>query len=119
MTEKNAQADAQSHVQHPTDEIRFVATGALPWEDVGPGVTVRTLPATPHNEAWIVRWAPGARWPGVDIHGGEERYYVLSGSLVDEGRLHREGDYVVLDKGTSHSPYSDTGATLLVTSTLV
>ncbi|WP_419996510.1 cupin domain-containing protein [Streptomyces boninensis] len=111
--------ETQQHIKHPTDDVQYVSTGDLPWSQVGPGVRARVLPETPHNSAWIVEWAPGAQWPGVDLHEGEERYYVLSGTLVDEGRLHREGDYVILDKGTSHSPHSDTGATLLVTSTVV
>ena len=71
-----------------------------------------------------VTFAPGAVWPGEDIHSDSaEAVYVQSGVLrtgvpgsgvdkVDDRCP--AGSLVCAEQGTSHRPFSDTGCTLLL-----
>lgn len=107
--------DDTEHPEH-TEHIRYVNIADAPTTSPGPGLAVRTLPATAHARAWVLDFAPGSRWMEVDHHATEEIFYVLTGELIDADRVHRAGDYVVMPAGTSHRPHTTTGATLLVIS---
>ena len=43
----------------------------------------RRLPQTEHAGAWLIDFAPGTEWPEVDVHATEERYYVVSGEVIE------------------------------------
>ena len=32
---------------------------------------------------WLIDFAPGTEWPEVDVHAAEERYYVVSGEVIE------------------------------------
>lgn len=70
------------------------------------------------RRALAVRFAPGARWPGDDVHEpGPEDVFVLDGEflgLTGPGSHHAAGAFVHCDRGTSHSPSTATGGMLLV-----
>jgi hypothetical protein len=62
----------------------------------------------------IYRMAPGSSSQPHE-HTSHEQFLVLDGEVVDnDGFVYREGDFVLLKKGTQHSGYSKTGATLAV-----
>jgi len=47
------------------------------------GIMRRRLPQTEHAGAWLIDFAPGTEWPEVDVHATEERYYVVSGEVIE------------------------------------
>lgn len=85
----------------------------LPAVEVAPGVLRRTLYSTDELTAWIIDFAPGSRWPEVDEHVGEERYFVLSGAVVEGDVEVPAGSYVTMPAGSSHQPSSVVGARIL------
>ncbi|MFE6050502.1 cupin domain-containing protein [Kitasatospora sp. NPDC056446] len=81
--------------------------------EVGPGVVRRRLVRTGHARGWVVDFAPGSQWPVVDLHATEERYFVLSGEVIEGEERHPAGSYVVFAPGSSHRPRSESGARIL------
>lgn len=81
--------------------------------EVAPGIRRRRLSTTEWASGWLYDFAPGAEWPEVDVHEGEERYYVVSGEFVDRGRRLGPGSYVVFAPGSRHQPRTETGARML------
>lgn len=61
----------------------------------------------------IVRFAPGSRFD-AHTHGGGEEFLVLEGVFSDETGDFPAGSYVRNPIGTSHTPHTDTGCTILV-----
>ncbi|MEU6378201.1 cupin domain-containing protein [Streptomyces sp. NPDC046909] len=82
-------------------------------ERVAPGILRRRLPRTAHARGWLIDFAPGTQWPDVDVHATEERYYVLSGEVIEGEERHGPGSYVVFAPGSSHRPRSEKGARML------
>ncbi|MFF7994701.1 cupin domain-containing protein [Kitasatospora xanthocidica] len=81
--------------------------------EVAPGIVRRRLTATGYARGWLIDFAPGSRWPEVDVHGTEERYFVLSGEVIEGEERHPAGSYVVFAPGSSHRPRTETGARML------
>lgn len=98
-----------------TDEQLFHSTHLDDVEtfEVSPGIVGRRLAATDLIRGWHYEFAPGTTWPEVDYHEREERYFVVSGEIVDNGETYRAGTYVVFAPGSSHQPGSDTGGSML------
>lgn len=61
----------------------------------------------------IVRYAAGSRF-AHHSHGGGEEILVLEGTFSDEHGDYAAGTYLRNPAGSSHSPFSDQGCTLLV-----
>ncbi|MEP2987876.1 MAG: cupin domain-containing protein [Parasphingorhabdus sp.] len=61
----------------------------------------------------IVRYSPNSSFPRHSHDGGEE-YIVLDGTFSDESGDYTAGTYVRNPIGSSHSPYTKDGATILV-----
>ena len=61
----------------------------------------------------IVRYAPGSYF-AAHTHGGGEEFFVLEGVFSDEHGDFGPGTYVRNPVGSSHTPYSKDGATILV-----
>ncbi|MEU7837854.1 cupin domain-containing protein [Nonomuraea sp. NPDC049129] len=87
--------------------------------EVAPGIIRRRLTATGLARGWLIDFAPGTQWPEVDVHEGEERYYVLSGEVIEGETRYREGSYVVFAAGSRHQPRTETGARMLGINLLV
>ncbi|MGH3313546.1 MAG: cupin domain-containing protein [Streptomyces sp.] len=81
--------------------------------EVVPGIIRRRLPATERACGWMYDFAPGTEWPEVDVHEGEERYYVISGEFIDRGQRLGPGSYVVFAPGSTHRPRTEIGARML------
>jgi hypothetical protein len=62
---------------------------------------------------WIIDFAPGSEWPQIDVHEGEERYFVLSGEIIEGDLRYTAGTHVVFDHGSSHRPRSDVGCRII------
>ena len=94
-----------------------VSTGALPWIDSPmPGVQRRMIERDGKEVARatsIVRYAPGSYF-SAHTHGGGEEYLVLDGVFSDEHGDFGPGTYVRNPVGSSHTPHSKNGATILV-----
>ncbi|OCC11394.1 cupin domain-containing protein [Streptomyces sp. PTY087I2] len=81
--------------------------------EVAPGIVRRRLPATAYARGWLIDFAAGTEWPEVDQHATEERYFVLSGEVIDGGERHGPGAYVVFAPGSEHRPRTEKGARML------
>ncbi|NEB40174.1 cupin domain-containing protein [Streptomyces sp. SID14515] len=81
--------------------------------EVAPGILRRRLPGTEYARGWLIDFAAGTEWPEVDEHRTEERYFVLSGEVIDGGERHGPGSYVVFAPGSEHRPRTETGARML------
>lgn len=94
-----------------------VLSDDLPWVDSPmPGVQRRMLERDGQEVARatsIVRYAPGSYF-SAHTHGGGEEYLVLEGVFSDEHGDFGPGTYVRNPVGSSHTPHSKDGATILV-----
>ena len=94
-----------------------VHSEALPWVDSPmPGVQRRMLERDGEEVARatsVVRYAPGSYF-SAHTHGGGEEFMVLDGVFSDEHGDFGPGTYVRNPVGSSHRPYSQDGATILV-----
>ncbi|MBE7382456.1 MAG: cupin domain-containing protein [Leptolyngbya sp. SIO1E4] len=94
-----------------------VLTDDLPWQ-ASPmaGVQRRLLERDGEEVARatsLVRYAPGSYF-SAHTHGGGEEFLVLEGTFSDEQGDYGPGTYVRNPVGSSHSPYSQDGCTILV-----
>jgi quercetin dioxygenase-like cupin family protein len=90
-----------------------VDTAEIEPEPVGDGIVRRDLLDTGRARGWIIDFAPGTEWPVVDHHDSEERYFVLSGEVIDGVQRYGPGTYVVFPPGSRHRPRTDQGASML------
>ncbi|GAA2446654.1 cupin domain-containing protein [Streptomyces mauvecolor] len=102
-----------SELKEREPRVQAVDVAEVVTREVAPGITSRRLLPTDHARGWLIDFAPGSEWPEVDVHTEEERYYVISGEVIDVGRVFGAGSYVVFDAGTSHRPRSVVGARML------
>lgn len=89
----------------------------LPWVDSPmPGVQRRMLERDGEEVARatsIVRYAANSYFP-AHTHGGGEEFFVLEGVFTDEYGDYPAGTYVRNPAGSTHTPYSREGCTILV-----
>lgn len=89
----------------------------LPWlESPMPGVQRRMLErdgAEVARATSIVRYAPGSYF-SAHTHGGGEEFLVLEGVFSDEQGDYPAGTYVRNPVGSTHTPFSREGCTILV-----
>ncbi|TJZ56815.1 anti-sigma factor [Streptomyces piniterrae] len=81
--------------------------------EIAPGIVRHRLPRTEYASGWLIDFAPGTEWPEVDVHATEERYYVLSGEVIEGEERHGPGTYVVFAPGSRHRPRTEKGARIL------
>jgi hypothetical protein len=105
MTDHNA--------SESTPETTVVHIDDITPDEVAPGILRRRLPRTDRARAWLIDFAPGTEWPEIDVHASEERYFVLSGEVIEGPERHGAGTYVVFAPGSSHRPRTETGARML------
>jgi hypothetical protein len=85
----------------------------IPPAEVAAGIMRRTLAHTQYARGWLIDFAPGTQWPDIDVHATEERYYVVTGEVIEGEELYGHGMYVVFAPGSRHRPRTDTGARIL------
>jgi anti-sigma factor ChrR (cupin superfamily) len=77
------------------------------------GLQVLPLHAYGSEQIALVRWRPGARFPGHAHPGGEE-IFVLDGVFEDEFGRYPEGTWLRNPTGSQHTPFSEQGCTIYV-----
>ncbi|MGB3613999.1 MAG: cupin domain-containing protein, partial [Elainellaceae cyanobacterium] len=94
-----------------------VSTEELPWQDSPmAGVQRRMIERNGEEVARatsIVRYAPRSYF-SAHTHGGGEEFLVLDGIFSDEHGDYGPGTYVRNPVGSSHTPHSKDGCTILV-----
>jgi ChrR Cupin-like domain len=80
---------------------------------VATGIVRRRLTQTEYARGWLIDFAPGTQWPEIDIHATEERYFVMTGEVIEGEVRHGPGTYVVFAPGSRHRPRTETGARML------
>ncbi|MBT9312762.1 cupin domain-containing protein [Leptothoe kymatousa] len=94
-----------------------VHTDSLPWVDSPMAGVQRQMLERDGEEVAratsMVRYAPDSYF-SAHTHGGGEEFLVLSGVFSDEHGDFPPGTYVRNPVGSSHTPYSKEGATILV-----
>lgn len=94
-----------------------VVSEDLPWIDSPmPGVQRRMLERDGEEVARatsIVRYAPGSHF-SAHTHGGGEEFLVLDGVFSDEQGDYPPGTYIRNPVGSTHTPSSKDGCTILV-----
>ena len=82
--------------------IATVRAGEGGWQEIGRGVSARTLRDDGVTRTWLARMSAGASVPEHD-HEGDEEIFVLEGSVtLDEIELNA-GDYQVARRGSHHA----------------
>lgn len=111
----NERSDGSSSPTHPVNPDRpaFLDVSSVAPVEVAPGITWRQLTETEHADAWLIDFGPDSTWPEVAVHGTEERYFVLSGEVIEGDRVAGPGTYVTFAPGSTHQPRSITGAQIL------
>ncbi|GAB4371019.1 MAG: cupin domain-containing protein [Elainellaceae cyanobacterium] len=94
-----------------------ITSEELPWTDSPmPGVQRRMLERDGEEVARatsIVRYAPNSHF-SAHKHGGGEEFFVLEGTFSDEYGDCPAGTYVRNPVGSTHTPFSKDGTTILV-----
>lgn len=94
-----------------------VSSNDLPWVDSPmPGVQRRMLERDGDEVARatsIVRYAPSSYF-SAHTHGGGEEFLVLEGIFSDEHGDYPAGTYIRNPVGSTHTPFSKDGCTILV-----
>jgi anti-sigma factor ChrR (cupin superfamily) len=94
-----------------------IATNDLPWLDSPmPGVQRRLLERDGEEVARatsIIRYAPNSHF-SAHRHGGGEEFFVLEGVFSDEYGDYPAGTYIRNPVGSTHTPFSQDGCTILV-----
>lgn len=97
----------------PSGPVEVIGVDDMPAVEIAPGIIRRTLTETEGARGWLIDFAPGTIWPEVDHHDSEERYFVISGEIVEGDRRHPAGSYVTFGAGSEHRPGSETGGRML------
>lgn len=105
------------HINADLTQRAVVHSAALDWVPSPlPGVERRMLDRVGDEVARatsVVRYAPGSAFK-AHTHGGGEEYLVLEGTFCDESGDFPAGYYVRNPPGSSHTPSSPEGCTILV-----
>ena len=97
-------------------EAFAISPSELPWRPLHDGVEKATVLKDPDRDfsAMLLRFAPGAR-AVRHVHPEGEQFYVISGTLVDDGERLEAGTFANRPPGSAHAPSSPDGALVLVT----
>ena len=97
---------------------------AIEWKHVEESPAAERAPGFRIRELWqgkngakaqFVEIAPGARYPGLELHEpGPEEVFVVSGVFHDGTRAYPAGSFIHNPAGSSHEPQSEEGCTLFL-----
>lgn len=96
--------------------LLFVRAAEVEWQDVSPGVLVKSLYADPAGARMtaLVRMAPGSRY-GAHRHAETEELFMLEGDCFCGGRLLHVGDYHRADADSIHEEtWTENGCLMLL-----
>jgi anti-sigma factor ChrR (cupin superfamily) len=97
------------------DQQRLVVdTSSGTWHPgSGPGLQNMLLGGFGSERTVLVRWAPGTQVP-PHTHATVEETLVLSGELQDEFHRYPAGTWFRAPRGSTHAPFSTSGALILI-----
>ena len=99
-------------------DTEVVRAGEGAWQDLLPGISVKTLHVNREDgtQTSIWRLAAGARIPRHP-HSKAEECLVLEGSITHDGTVYRAGDYLYTRPGLRHKEFvAPEGALLMIRS---
>ena len=100
-------------MDHDITGWTFTDSGAVDWQEMGPGVEMKSLGVANGRLLAMFRFAPGYVG-GVHDHGDAEFTYVLEGDLVSNGVEMKAGHGYAAEAGTKHTGFeSPTGGTVV------
>ena len=102
------------HLQ-PDDQQRVVIdTRTGHWQPGAfPGLMNQLLASYDTERTVLVRWAPGTHIP-PHTHGTVEETLVLEGEIQDEAHRYPAGTWFRAPRGSTHAPFSTTGALIMI-----
>jgi len=103
----------ESEHAEPAQKVQSLNVDDVRPVEIAPGILRRQLPKTEYAGGWVIDFAPGTQWPEVDNHRTEERYYVISGEVIEGEQRHGAGAYVVFAPGSRHQPRTEIGARMI------
>ena len=103
-----------ARIAAPSNHTITAAEGA--WVETVPGVRMKILAIDRARDqaTMLLKGEPGARFP-AHRHSGPEECYVISGSLIVEGRVLRAGDFHHAEGDSDHGEaWTDEGVEVLL-----
>lgn len=100
------------------DSTRVVRAGEGEWQELLPGITIKTLHVDREHGTQTSLWrlAAGARIPRHP-HSKDEECLVLEGSITHDGETYRQGDFLHTRPGLRHKEFvAPQGALLMIRS---
>lgn len=100
-------------MDHDITGWTFTDSDEVPWQEMGPGVEMKSLGMANGRLLAMFRFAPGYVG-GVHDHGDAEFTYVLEGDLVSNGVEMAAGHGYAAEAGTKHTGFeSPNGGTVI------
>jgi anti-sigma factor ChrR (cupin superfamily) len=100
------------------DATRVIRAGDGEWQELLPGITIKTLHVDREQGTQTSLWrlAAGARIPRHP-HSKDEECLVLEGSITHDGETYRQGDFLHTRPGLRHKEFvAPEGALLMIRS---
>ena len=91
----------------------FADSNAVEWQEIGPGVAMKTLGAAGGRLLALFKFEPGYSGAAHD-HRDAEFSYLLEGDLVSNGVPMAAGHAYAAEAGTTHSEFRTEGGATLV-----
>ena len=116
MSDTQPSSPQANPITPPIAGSRYLESARMAWRETEDrGFWIKPLYENPAvgEKTWLMKVDPGAFAPRHS-HGEFEQFYVLEGSLYDEQRLLRAGDYCCRAAGTPHVAGSHEGALVLL-----
>lgn len=116
MSDPQSRPPAHGTIAPPVAGSRYLESARMAWQATeDKGFWIKALYENPAagERTWLMKVDPGAFAPRHS-HGEFEQFYVLEGSLYDEERLLRAGDYCCRAAGKPHVAGSREGALVLL-----
>ena len=100
-------------MEHDITGWTFTDGGEAPWQEMGPGVEMKSLGMANGRLMAMFRFAPGYVG-GAHDHGDAEFTYVLEGDLISNGVEMKAGHGYAAEAGTRHTGFeSPSGGTVV------
>lgn len=100
-------------MEHDITGWTFTDGGEAPWQEMGPGVEMKSLGMANGRLMAMFRFAPGYVG-GAHDHGDAEFTYVLEGDLISNGVEMKAGHGYAAEAGTKHTGFeSPSGGTVV------
>ena len=100
-------------MDHDITGWTFTDGGEAPWQEMGPGVEMKSLGMANGRLMAMFRFAPGYVG-GAHDHGDAEFTYVLEGDLISNGVEMKAGHGYAAEAGTKHTGFESPNGGIVV-----